>query len=47
MRKRDNPKEIAKIISKKYNEKGYPLNFSINSLEYEIDTVLEQEIPKN
>lgn len=41
----DNPKEFAKIVSKKYLDKGYNLNFTLKSLEDEIDKILETEIP--
>ncbi|MGJ8550768.1 hypothetical protein [Winogradskyella wichelsiae] len=42
----DNPKEVAEIVSKKYIEKGYTLDFSLKSLEYEMDKILENELPK-
>ncbi|WP_299673461.1 hypothetical protein [uncultured Tenacibaculum sp.] len=47
MHKQDNPKKVAKIVSEKYNQKGYVLDFSIESLENEIDNILEKEIPQN
>lgn len=42
-----NPKDFAEIVSRKYLEKGYDLDFSIKSLENEIDKILENEIPKD
>ncbi|QXP58674.1 hypothetical protein [Olleya sp. HaHaR_3_96] len=45
--KGDNPKEAAEIVSKKYIEKGYTLDFSLKSLEYEMDKILENELPKD
>lgn len=45
--KKDNPEEIAKIVSKKYTDKGYILDFSIKSLEDEIDKILENETPND
>ncbi|GGG10317.1 hypothetical protein GCM10011344_08700 [Dokdonia pacifica] len=47
MHKEDNPKEAAIIVSKKYIKKGYALDFSIESLENEIDKILEKENPKD
>ena len=47
MHEQDNPKKVAEIVSKKYNQKGYILDFSIESLESEIDKILEKEIPKD
>jgi len=47
MRRDDNPKDIAEIVSRKYLEKGYDLDFSLKSLENEIDKILENEISEN
>jgi hypothetical protein len=47
MYKEDNPKDIAEIVSRKYLEKGYNLDFSLKSLENEIDKILENEIPED
>jgi len=47
MHEADNPKEIANIVSEKYMQKGYVLDFSMESLESEIDKILEKEIPKD
>ncbi len=43
----DNPKQIAKKVSEKYLRKGYNLDFSLKSLENEIDKILENEILKD
>lgn len=42
----DNPKEIAEIVSKKYNKKGYVLDFTVKSLEDEIDKILDNRAGK-
>lgn len=47
IRREDNPKNIAEIVRRKYIEKGYDLDFSLKSLENEIDKILENEIPEN
>ncbi len=47
MHQKDNPKEVAKIVSQKYYKKGYTLDFTVKSLENEIDKILENEIPKD
>ncbi len=43
----DNPNEVAEIVSKKYLDKGYNLDFSLKSLESEMDKILENEIPED
>ena len=45
--KPDNPTEIAELFAQKYSAKGYVLDFSVNSLETNIDLILENEPPKN
>lgn len=45
--KTDNPKVVAEFFAKNYSEKGYNLDFSIESLKVEIDLILEKEFPKN
>ncbi|TDG36427.1 hypothetical protein EZJ43_07870 [Pedobacter changchengzhani] len=42
----DNPKQIAEKVSEKYLRKGFKLDFSLESLENEIDKILKNEIPK-
>lgn len=42
MCEKDDPVEVAKIVSEKYNKKGYNLDFSFQSLENEIDKILEK-----
>lgn len=43
----DNPSEIAEKVSMKFLEKGYRLDFSILSLENEIDRILKNEPHEN
>jgi hypothetical protein len=45
--KTDDPKKIAEIFAEEYRIKGYNLDFSIDSLKFEIDLILENEFPKN
>lgn len=47
MNNKNNPTEIAQIVSDKYLKKGYQLDFSKKSLEQEIDSILENEITSN
>lgn len=47
MTKKINPKEVAEIVSEKYLDKGYKLDFSLRSLEVEIDKILENETSKD
>ena len=39
--KTDNPTKIAQLFAKEYSEKGYKLDFSLESLTNEIDKILE------
>ena len=43
----DDPKQIAEKVSEKYLRKGYKLDFRLESLEKEVDKILENEIPKD
>ena len=45
--KLDNPIVIAELFIQKYSAKGYILDFSVISLETQIDLILENESPKN
>lgn len=47
MYEKNNPKEVAEIVSYKYNKKGYSLDFSMASLENDIDKILENETPSD
>ncbi|MEY8847326.1 hypothetical protein AB9K26_00805 [Psychroserpens sp. XS_ASV72] len=43
----DNPSEVAEKFANKLLGKGYNLDFSISSLEKEIDLILENELHKS
>uniref|UniRef100_UPI0040496E05 hypothetical protein n=1 Tax=Flavobacterium sp. TaxID=239 RepID=UPI0040496E05 len=43
----DNPKLVAEKFAKDYGEKGYKLDFSLESLKVEIDKILEMKASRN
>ena len=45
--KGDDPRQVAEKASRKYLDKGYNLDFSLKSLENEIDKILETEKTKD
>ena len=43
----DNPKQVAEKMSQKFLKKGYILDFTLKSLENEIDRILKNETVKD